>query len=145
MGAVMNRNSWTSPFGLAFLVGSLAALVAGFFTGAGMRGGSELNVVVPMLNNAAEPYVDENALIAANREPVPPPAPAPAPAPVQAAPAAEAQAEPSETIAAPTTRSPSGTGAEAEPLPPEPRYPPRRRRSVEPPPEEDPGDEPPGF
>jgi hypothetical protein len=76
LGVPMNRNSWTTPFGLAFLVGSVAALIAGYATGSGMRGGSELNMAVPSLN-AAEPYVDENALIAANREPAAPVAPAP--------------------------------------------------------------------
>ena len=142
MGASMNRNSWTSPFGLAFLVGSLAALVAGFFTGAGMRGGSELNLASPMLNNMAEPYVDENALVAANREPA---APEPPPTPVQAAPAPEPP--PAIDDSAPVTRrSPAAEpDADVDLLPPEPREPPRRRRSAEPPPEEDPGDEPPGF
>ena len=147
MGASMNRNSWTSPFGLAFLVGSLAALVAGFATGSGMRGGSELNMTEPgnLSLNLVEPYVDENALVAANREPAPtaaaPPPPVASPAPEEVEPAPPSPASP------PTVRRPLGTEAEpdAELLPPEPRDPPRRRRNREPPPDEEFSDEPPGF
>jgi hypothetical protein len=137
----MTRNSWTTPFGLAFLVGSVAALVAGYFTGAGMRGAtiSELNMANAAAFNSAEPYVDENALVAANREPTAPPPPAPA---VQA-PAAQPPAS-TDTREVADDSSPTEAQPDAD-LPPEPREPSRRRRPAEPPPEDEPGDAPPGI
>ena len=139
----MNRNSWTSPFGLAFLVGSLAALVAGFATGSGMRAGTELNMATPSMN-LTEPYVDENALIAANREPTAPATPPPA---ATQAPAPSPDTTPAPSPAPTPVRNPSGEDAESdvELLPPEPRDPPRRRRNAEPPLEEEPSEEPQGF
>lgn len=119
------RSAWATPFGLAFIVGTAAALVAGYYTGAGMRGGDFGNIATTDINlsdNLAEAYPDENALIAANREP--------APAPVAATP----PPAPEQNVATP---------APAETAPTEVRRP-RDRSEAEPPPEEAPQDEPDG-
>jgi hypothetical protein len=110
-----------------------------------MRGGtiSELNLTNAAAFNSTEPYVDENALIAANREPTAPPPTAPA---VQA-PAAPVVQPPASTETRQGADDSTST-TEAQPdadLPPEPREPSRRRRNVEPPPEDEPGDAPPGI
>jgi hypothetical protein len=65
----MRRNIWTTPFGLAFMIGSAFALVAGYAYGRNF-----VSVAVTDLN-VAEGYdnmsapTDENLLIEANREP----------------------------------------------------------------------------
>jgi hypothetical protein len=135
----VKRNVWTSPFGLAFIIGSLAALVAGYFTGAGMSG-SGANMALTNYNmaadNLAEPYPDENALIAANREPAAPvPVPQAAPPPV-AAPAPQAPTESEPEIVAPPEDEP--------PLVERPRARDRRDRRDEPPPEDVPEENPDG-
>jgi hypothetical protein len=136
----VKRNVWTSPFGLAFIIGSIAALIAGYFAGAGMSGG-ETNMALANYNmaadNFAEAYPDENALIAANREPsAPPPAPQAAPPPSVAAPAPTPTPAPvTEEVAPP----------DDEPVPVErPRTRDRRDRRAEPPPEDLPEENPDG-
>ena len=101
--------------------------MAGYYTGAGMRGGEIANIAVTdynMSDNMTQAYPDENALIAANREP--PPAPVAAPPPPA----------PEQNLA---TVAPQAVEA----APAEVRRP-RDRAESEPPPEDAPQDEPDG-